>query len=85
MTLASKAANGSGSMVFIDDVTADRSSRIISEVCWNLLSAQIKPNAAKLIGQTFTVQMDNDSKHTTKATQSQCKVKIFNGQVSHLT
>ncbi len=33
------------------------------------LSAQNQSNSAKLTGQCFTVQMDNDPKHTTKATK----------------
>jgi hypothetical protein len=48
------AANGTGSLVFIDDVS--------SEVFWAILSAPIQPNASKLIGRRFTVQMDNDPK-----------------------
>ena len=54
------AANGTESLVFIDDVTADRSSRMNSEVYRALLSAQIQPNVAKLIRGCFTVQMDNE-------------------------
>ena len=55
--------------IISDDVTdADRSSRMNSEVYRDLLSAQIQPNAAKLIGQGITVHMDNDPKHTAKAT-----------------
>ena len=42
-------ANGTGSLMFIDNVTADRSSRMISEVYRALLSARIQPEAAKLI------------------------------------
>ena len=69
MAWACMAANGTGSLVFIDDVTADKSSRIHSEVFRAILSAQIQPNASKLIGRRFAVQMDNDPKHTAKATQ----------------
>ena len=56
-------------LVFIDDVTADKSNRMNSEVFRAILSAHIQPNAAKLIGRHFTVQMDNDLKHTPKATK----------------
>ena len=42
------AANGTGSLVFIDDVTIDRSDRMNSEVYRALLSAQTQPNAEKL-------------------------------------
>lgn len=34
-----------GSLMFIDDVTADWSSRRTYEVYWALISAQIQPNA----------------------------------------
>ena len=47
-------ANGMGSPVFIDDVTADRNSRMKSEVYWANLSTEIQPDAAKLIGWCFT-------------------------------
>ena len=63
------AANGTGSLVFFDDVTAGKSNRMNSEVLRAILSAQIQPNASKLIGRRFTLQMDNDPKHTPKATQ----------------
>ncbi len=68
MAWACMASSGSGLLVFIDDVTEDRSSRKNSEVHMDILSAQIQPNGAKLIGQRFIVQMDDDPKHTAKAT-----------------
>lgn len=48
------AASGNGSLVFIDDATADRSSRMNSELYRSLLSADIQSNAAKLIQQRIT-------------------------------
>lgn len=60
ITLLCTAANGTGSLLFIDDVAADRSSRINYEVKKAKLSAQIQSNATKLIRQYLTVQMDND-------------------------
>lgn len=45
------AASGIWPLVFIDDVTADRSSRTNSEVYRTILSAQIQTNTVKLIGQ----------------------------------
>ncbi len=69
------AASGTGSLVFIDDVTADKSSRMNSEVFRAILSAHIQPNASELIGRRFTVQMDNDPKHTAKATKEFLKGK----------
>ena len=70
MAWACMAANGTGSLVFIDDVTADKSSRMNSEVFRAIVSAHSQPNAAELIGRRrFTVQMDNDPKHTAKATK----------------
>ncbi len=38
------ASSGTGLLVFGDDVTEDRSSRIHSEVYRGILSAQIQPN-----------------------------------------
>ena len=51
------AASGTGSLVFIDDVTADKSSRMNSGVYKALLSAQIQPNAAKRAGWCPTEKM----------------------------
>ena len=48
MAWACMAANGTGSLVFIDDVTAGRSSKMNSEVYRAILSAQLQPNATKL-------------------------------------
>ena len=78
MAWACMAANGTGSLVFIDDVTADKSSRMNSEVFWAILSAHIQPNASELIGRRFTVQMDNDPKHTAKATEDSFTTKKRN-------
>ena len=41
MTLACMAANGTGTLLFIDDVTAERSIRMNSEVYRNLISAHM--------------------------------------------
>ncbi len=57
MVWAFMASSGTGLLVFID------------VLCTDILSAQIQPNAAKLIGQRFNVHMDDDPKHTAKATQ----------------
>ncbi len=54
-------------------MTEDRSSRMDSEVYRDILSAQIQPN-----GRHFIVQMDDDPKHTAKATQEFLKVKKWN-------
>ena len=43
-----------------------------------ILSAQIQPNASKVIGRPFTVQMDSDPTHTAKAAQYFFKVKKWN-------
>lgn len=42
MVRESMAANGTGSVMFIDDVTADRSSKINSEVYRAIISAHIQ-------------------------------------------
>ncbi len=58
-------------------VAEDRSSWKNSEVYRDILSAHIQPNAAKLIGRCIIIQMDNDPKHTAKATQEFLKVKTW--------
>ncbi len=78
MAWACMASSGTGLLVFSDDVTEDRSSWMNSEVCRDILSAQIQSNGAKLIGRRFIVQMDDDPKHTAKATQEFLKVKKCN-------
>ncbi|CAJ0953861.1 unnamed protein product [Ranitomeya imitator] len=62
----------------MDDVTQDRSSQINSEVFRDILCAQIQPNAAKLIGRRFILQMGNDPKHKPKAAQEFIKAKKWN-------
>lgn len=56
-----------------NDATAERSSRINCDIYRALLSAPTRPNAAKLIRQQL--KMDNDTKHTAKATQGFLKAK----------
>ena len=51
---SSLAANGTSSSVFIADATADRSSRMNSEVCRAMFSVYTQPNASKLIGEHFS-------------------------------
>ncbi|TKS81341.1 Transposable element [Collichthys lucidus] len=78
MAWACMAANGTGSLLLIDDVTADKSSRMNSEVFRAIVSVHIQPNASELIGRHFTVQMDNDPKHTAKAPKKFFKAKKWN-------
>lgn len=52
--------------VFIEDVKAAKNSRMNPKVYGVILAAQIQLNAAKLIAQCFTVQIDNDPKHSDK-------------------
>ncbi len=72
------ASCGTGLLLFSDDVTEDRSSRINCEVYRDILSAQIQSKGAKLIGRRFIGQIDDDPKHTAKATQEFLKVKKWN-------
>lgn len=67
MAWACMAANGTVSLVFTDDVTADRSSGVNSDVFWTILSTLNQPNAAKLIGWCIIMPMNNDPKRTAKA------------------
>ncbi len=59
----------------INGVTEDKSSWVNSEVNRDILSAQIQSNGTKLIGRHCIVQMDDDTKHTAKATQEFLMVK----------
>ncbi|XP_069798460.1 transposable element Tc1 transposase [Narcine bancroftii] len=61
------AATGISALIFIDDVTADGSSKMISEYI-ETLSAKVQANTSKLIGRCFILQQDNDPKHAAKAT-----------------
>jgi len=70
----------------IDDVTADKSRRMNSEVFGDILSAHIQPNAPELIGCRFTEQMDKDPKpKQPKSFLRQSSVMFCDGQVHHLT
>lgn len=62
-------------LMFINHVTADRSSRSNSGVFGAILFFEIQADPAEVIGQCFTVQLDNDPKHTGKATQELVKAK----------
>jgi len=52
---------------FIDDFTQDGNSTM-NPAYRDLLSVQIQPNALKLNRHCFTVRMNDDPKHTEKAT-----------------
>lgn len=56
MMWACMADNGTGSLIFIDDVMLT-------------LSAHIQPKASEIIGPSFREQIDSDPKHTTNATK----------------
>ncbi len=71
------AASGTGSLVFIDDVTADKSSRMNSEVFRAILSAHIQPNASELIGRRFTVQMDKSNQRVFEGKEVDCYVHLM--------
>ena len=59
-------ADGINSFVFIADLTSEKCCLMHSEEYGAILSAQVQPNASKLIGQCFMEQMDNEPKHTVK-------------------
>lgn len=60
------AANTPWSLVFIDDGTADRSSKMNAEVYRAILCSH-SAEFFKLIGWYFTVWMDSDPNYTAKA------------------
>lgn len=53
MVWACMASSAKGSLIFIDDVTHDGSSKMNSEVYRSVLSANLKKDAAKLIRRSF--------------------------------
>ncbi len=69
MAWAFIASSGTGSLIFINDVTHDGSSKINSEVYRNILSDNLQKDATKLIGRSFIMQQDNDLKHSAKTTK----------------
>ena len=66
MGWASMTVNGTDSLLFINNVTANRGIRMNSEVYRAILSAHCHSNATKMVGWCFTVQMDFDPKRTVK-------------------
>ena len=68
MAWACMAATGTGTLIFIDDVTSDGSCAMDSEVYRNILSAHVPVNASELIGGRLILQQDDDVKHPAKAT-----------------
>ncbi len=70
MAWAFIASSGTGSLIFINDVTHDGSSKINSEVYRNILSDNLQKDATKLLGRSFIMQQDNDPKHSAKTTKS---------------
>lgn len=58
-------SSGTGSSIFIDDVTHDGSSRIHSEVFRNIFAWQFKERC----NQTYCEIQDNDPKHTPETTK----------------
>ncbi len=70
MAWAFIASSGTGSLIFINDVTHDGSSKINSEVYRNILSYNLQKDATKQIGRSFIMQQDNNPKHSAKTTRS---------------
>lgn len=82
------AASGTGSLVVTDDVTADRSNGMNSDVCGAALSAWILTNASKLTERRFTVQMEHDYNHIAKQPKSFSRRRnevFFSGQSRDFT
>ena len=63
-----------GSLIFIDDVTHDDSSRMNS-VYKNILSANLQRNASDLIGSNFFMQQGNEPKRTANTTKDLIREK----------
>ncbi len=69
MAWACISSSGTGSLIFINDVTHDGSSKINSEVYRNILSDNLQKDATKLIVRSFIMQQDNDPKHRSSSGQ----------------
>ena len=68
MTWTCMAANGTGSLVFTDDVTADRSSRMNAEKSYQVeLSAQIRPRPSRnlLSAKKWYILFNGHASHIT--------------------
>ena len=80
------AAIGTGSLVFNDDVTANRSSRKNSELYWAVLSVEIQTNAVAVASHATASQMNIDSflldqtKKCVGTVTWQKEIKIFPNQ-----
>ncbi len=75
MAWAFIASSGTYSLIFINYVTHDGSSKINSEVYRNILSDNLQKDATKLNGRSFIMQQDNDPKHTAKTTKEFIRVR----------
>ncbi len=69
MAWAFIASSRTGSLIFINDVTQEGSSKINSKVYRNILSDNLEKDTTKLIGRSFIMQQNNDRKHSAKATK----------------
>lgn len=69
-------ASETDSLIFTDAMIHGDSSRINSEVNWNILFANLQGNASKLIGRNLSVQEDNDPKHTANRLHQRAEVKV---------
>lgn len=77
------AANGTGAVAFIDDATADGSSKINSEVYVNVVFCLDSAKTAGLIAWYFTMQ-NNSEKLTVKASKDLIQAKQKNKKKSLL-
>ena len=88
MAWACMAASGTGSLVFIDDITADKSNRMNSEVFRAILSAhigQMLQNSSDGASQCRWTMTRSILLKQPKSVLSQISGMLCNGQVNHLT